>query len=49
LLSKELINIKVKDIYKDNITLRFYFSNRAKNITEKEALEELDKIKKIIK
>ncbi|MBI1862901.1 hypothetical protein HYS00_02160 [Candidatus Microgenomates bacterium] len=34
--------------FKSNITVRFYFSSREKNITDGEAQADLEKIKKII-
>lgn len=40
-----LQNIEVVDRYKDNITVRFYFSSTEKNLTEEEAKTELAKIK----
>ncbi len=46
--SQLLIDIKVLDRYQDNITFRLFFSSYKKNLTEKEALLELKKIKKEI-
>ncbi|MFH1826970.1 MAG: phenylalanine--tRNA ligase subunit beta [bacterium] len=43
-----LIDIKVLDKYQDNITFRLFFSSYEKNLTEKEALIELNKIKKAL-
>lgn len=40
-----LVSILVKDTYKDTITLRLSFTDSNKNLTEKEALLELEKIK----
>jgi phenylalanyl-tRNA synthetase beta chain len=47
-ISKELINLKVIDTYKDNVTLRLYFSSPYKNLTEQEAKKEIEKIKSLI-
>lgn len=44
--SQYLRDIKVLDKYQDNITFRLFFSSYVKNLTEKEALKELEKIKK---
>ena len=44
--SQYLQDIKVLDKYQDNITFRLFFSSYVKNLTEKEALKELEKIKK---
>ena len=44
--SQYLQDIKVLDKYQDNITFRLFFSSYTKNLTEKEALKELEKIKK---
>src|SRR5438477_211505 len=46
--SKHLTNFELIDKFKDKITVRFYFSSQTKNLTEKEAQEELEKIKKAI-
>jgi len=46
--SKYLYGLELLDKYKDKITLRFYFSDVQKNITEEEAIKELDKIKEIV-
>ena len=46
--SQYLQDIKVLDKYQDNITFRLFFSSYVKNLTEKEALKELVKIKKEI-
>jgi phenylalanyl-tRNA synthetase beta chain len=46
--SSLLQNIELVDTYKDTLTLRFYFSSKEKNLTEKEASEELEKIKKLL-
>ncbi len=43
-----LIEMYIIDKYSKNITIRFLFSSPDKNITEKEALKELEKIKKEI-
>jgi len=43
--SEKLISVALKDTYKDTITLRFVFTDPAKNLTEQEALEQLEKIK----
>jgi phenylalanyl-tRNA synthetase beta chain len=47
--SQLLINLDYIDTYKDNITIRFYFADRAKNITEEVAKNELKKILDMIK
>ena len=44
--SQILRDIKVLDKYQDNITFRLFFSSHEKNLTEKEAISELKKIKK---
>ena len=43
--SELFTDIEVVDIFKDNLTLRFYFSAKDRNITEEEAKRELEKIK----
>ncbi len=43
-----LQNIEIIDRYKDNLTIRFYFADPSKNITEEDAKKELEKIQKII-
>lgn len=40
-----LISFNLKDSYKDTVTLRFVFTDTKKNLTEKEAQEELNVIK----
>jgi len=40
-----LVSISVKDLYQETITLRLMFTDTTKNLTEKEALVELEKIK----
>ncbi len=40
-----LHDMEVTDVYKNNVTMRFYFSNIAKNISEEEAKKELQTIK----
>lgn len=40
--------VELLNIYQNKITLRFYFSSANKNITEEEAKEQLEKIKKIL-
>jgi len=42
--SKLLQKIVVKSLYQNKLTLRFYYSSSERNITEKEAKEELDKV-----
>ncbi len=42
-----LRNLEVIDIFKQNVTLRFYFSDLAKNLSEEEAKKELEAIKKV--
>lgn len=44
-----LTKMEVIDSYKDNITIRFYFSDMAKNISESDAKKELEVIKNSIK
>lgn len=44
--SKLLINMYIVDRYMNNLSVRFLFSSPSSNITEKEALIELEKIKK---
>ena len=46
--SNLLIGMNIIDKYMDNLTIRFLFSSPEKNLTEKEALLELGKIKKVI-
>jgi len=46
--SNLLIGMNIIDKYMDNLTIRFLFSSTEKNLTEKEALLELGKIKKEI-
>ncbi len=46
--SKLLQNIEIIDQYKDNLTIRFYFADPAKNITEEDAKKELENIQKSI-
>ena len=41
-----LEKIELIDIFENKITLRFYFSSKKRNITEEEAKNELEKIKK---
>ncbi len=43
--SKLLQKINVLTLYKNKLTLRFYYSSKKKNITEEEAKRELEKIK----
>jgi len=43
-----LIDVSLKDTYKNNLTLHFVFAADDRNLTEKEAMEELEKIKKLI-
>ncbi len=43
-----LISFELKDSYKNTITLRFTFTDTKKNLTEKEAQEELIKIQKVL-
>jgi len=43
-----LIDVSLKDQYKNNLTLHFVFASNDRNLTEKEAMEELEKIKKLI-
>ena len=40
-----LEKVELVDVYKETITLRFYFSSNKKNLTEVEAQVELEKIK----
>jgi len=40
-----LVHVTLKDTYKDNITLHMVFASAKRNYTEKEALEELERIK----
>lgn len=46
--SQLVLSVELIDRYKDNITLRFMFGSRAKNITEQEAKTELERIKSAI-
>jgi len=46
--SELLENVELIDQFKNRITLRFYFTSSDRNITEEEAIRELDKIKKLI-
>lgn len=43
-----LENVEFIGMYKNKLTLRFYFSSKDRNLTDKEAGEELDKIKKAV-
>lgn len=43
-ISKHLINIEIIDSYKNNLTIRFYFADKDKNIEEDAAKKELDSI-----
>ncbi len=43
--SELLIDLKVVSIFNENVTVRFYFSASDNNLTEKEAQQELEKIK----
>ena len=45
--AKHLVSVSAKDTYKDTLTLRFVFTDPSRNLTEKEALAELEEIKKI--
>jgi len=47
--SKLLTDIEFVTLYKNNLSLRFYFSSTERNITEEEAKEELKKIEKAAK
>ncbi len=42
--SKLLVNVEYLDSYQDTITLRFYFADKNKNITDEQAKAELSKI-----
>lgn len=42
--SKLFTNLEVISTYKDNLTLRFYYSSPLRNLTEEEAKRELDKV-----
>lgn len=44
-IGKLLQKVELVDVFKNKITLRFYFSGRDRNITEEEAKKELEKIK----
>lgn len=44
-----LKEIELLDKYKENVTLRFFFSSNTRNITEEEAKNELAKIEKLLK
>ncbi|MDO8497095.1 MAG: phenylalanine--tRNA ligase subunit beta [bacterium] len=46
--SKFLQGVEVVSMYKNNISLRFYFSSTERNITEEDAKKELEEIKKKI-
>lgn len=46
--SNLLIKIEFITLYKNNLTLRFYFSSSKKNITEEEAKEELVKLQQLL-
>jgi len=46
--SPHLIEISLKDQYKNNLTLHFVFGANDRNLTEKEAMEELEIIKKLL-
>ena len=43
-----LNNLEVIDVYKNKLSLRFYFSSDTKNLTEEEAKKELEKIKELV-
>lgn len=43
--SKLLDKLEVIDTYKDNVTIRFFFTSPSRNIKEEEAKQELEKIK----
>jgi phenylalanyl-tRNA synthetase beta chain len=47
--SKLLTDMELVSIYKNKLSLRFYFSSQKQNITEEQSKEELQKIKDIIK
>jgi phenylalanyl-tRNA synthetase beta chain len=47
--SKLLTDIEFVTLYKNNLSLRFYFSSTERNITEEEAKEELKKIEKAVR
>ncbi|KKQ01402.1 MAG: Phenylalanine-tRNA ligase beta subunit [Candidatus Roizmanbacteria bacterium GW2011_GWA2_36_23] len=47
-LSKLLADLRFLGAYQNKISLRFFFSSKERNITEEEAKEELEKIKKNI-
>lgn len=44
-ISSLLKNIEVLDLFENKLTLRFYFGSNTTNLTEREAQEELEKIK----
>jgi phenylalanyl-tRNA synthetase beta chain len=46
--SKLLQNLEVISLYKNKLSLRFYFASRDRNITEDEAKIELEKIHKVL-
>lgn len=46
--SSLLQKMEYVSMFKDNITLRFYFSSNKKNITEEEAKQELSKIQSVL-
>jgi len=46
--SKLLQKMEIIDRYKDNITIRFYFADASRNITEEDAKKQLDAIQKSI-
>lgn len=47
-ISSLLEDIEVLSLYKNKLSLRFYFSSNNRNITEEEAMEELRKIKALV-
>lgn len=47
-MSNLIQRIEVIDQYQDKITLRFYFNDPERNLTEERAKEDLTKIEKII-
>ncbi len=47
-ISKYLQKIELIDTFKDKVTLRFYFASKQRNLTEKEAKVELEKIKETV-
>lgn len=46
--SKLLINLELVSIYKNKLSLRFYFSSPDRNITEEEAKEELKRVETLL-